>query len=139
MPFSREERAVTTFKFMRKIFNESRKPLNTQEKQLARHIFLNYVNDGQLAVHIAETYYSSELGARSLLKGVSTLILHRLTSAFLETEKEITDEMNDKPLECYDVRVEELKGGVKHVTVKANGTKSVQKRVPATWRPQIKK
>lgn len=73
-------------------------------------------NDGQLAVHIAETYYSSELGARSLLKGVSNLTLHELTSAFLETEKEIVDEMNDKPLERYEVRVEELKGGVKYVT-----------------------
>ncbi|KAI4288836.1 MAG: hypothetical protein L6R35_001898, partial [Caloplaca aegaea] len=51
-----------------------------------------------------------------LLKGVSNLTLHELTSAFLETEKEIVDEMNDKPLERYEVRVEELKGGVKYVT-----------------------
>ncbi|KAL8974178.1 MAG: hypothetical protein Q9197_001577 [Variospora fuerteventurae] len=99
--------------------NESRKSLNAQEKQSARHIFLNYVNDGQLAVHIAETYDSSELGARSLLKGVSNLTLHKLTSAFLETEKEIVVEMNGKPLERYDVQLEELKGGIKHVTDKS--------------------
>ncbi|KAL9022161.1 MAG: hypothetical protein Q9185_000675 [Variospora sp. 1 TL-2023] len=112
---------------------ESRKPLNTQEKQSARHIFLNYVNEAQLAVHIAETYYSSELGARSLLKGVSNLTLHKLTSAFLETEKETTNEMNDKPLERYDVRVEELKGGVRHVNVESqapsNQTSVLQRRL----------
>ncbi|KAI4169993.1 MAG: hypothetical protein LQ346_008911, partial [Caloplaca aetnensis] len=128
MPFSPEERAVTTYKFMRKLFNESRKPINVQEKQLARHIFLNFVDDGALASHIAQKYYFAELGARSLLKGVNMQILHKLTSAFLQNGSEITDMTNGKPLECYDIRVEDLKGGFKDVTVKANGTKSVQKR-----------
>lgn len=128
MPFSVEERAVTTYKFMRKLFNDSRKSINVQEKQLARHIFLNFVDDGELASHIAQKYYFAELGARSLLKGVNMQILHKLTSTFLDNGGEITDEMNDKPLECYDVRVEDLKGGLKDVTVKANGTRSVQKR-----------
>ncbi|KAL8896878.1 MAG: hypothetical protein Q9207_007493 [Kuettlingeria erythrocarpa] len=128
MPFSPEERAVTTYKFMRKLFEESRKPINVQEKQLARRIFLNFVDDGALASHIAQKYYFAELGARSLLKGVNMQILHKLTSAFLQNGSEVTDTMNDKSLECYDIRVEDLKGAFKDVTVKANGTKSVQKR-----------
>lgn len=139
MPFSIEERAVTTYKFMRKVFNESRKDINVQDKQLARHLYLNFVDDGQLASHISEKYYFPELGARSLQKGVNTQILHRLTSAFLENGDEITDEMNSKPLECYDVRVEDLKGGFKEITVKANGTKSVQRRSDVKWYAEMGK
>lgn len=133
MPFTTEERAVTTYKFMRKVFNESRKPINVQGKHLAQHLFLNFIDDGQLASHIAQKYYFAELGARSLLKGVNTQILHKLTSALLENGDEITDEMNSRPLECYDVRVEDLKGGFREVTIKANGTKSPQRLAEVNW------
>lgn len=129
MPFSIEERAVTTYRFMRKVFNEARQDISVQNKHLARHLYLNFVDDGQLATHISEKYYFPELGARSLQKGVNTQILHRLTSAFLANgEGEIEDSMNGKPLECYDVRVEDLKGGFREVTVKANGSRSVLRR-----------
>ncbi|KAL8834465.1 MAG: hypothetical protein Q9176_007489 [Flavoplaca citrina] len=46
LPFSKEERAVTTYKFMRKLFNETRKPISVEAKQLARHLYLNFVDDG---------------------------------------------------------------------------------------------
>ncbi|KAL9029864.1 MAG: hypothetical protein Q9196_001942 [Gyalolechia fulgens] len=139
MPFSIEERAVTTYKFMRKVFNESRRDISVANKQLARHLYLNFVDDGQLASYISDKYYFPELGARSLQKGVNTQILHRLTSAFLATGDEVTDAMNSMPLECYDVRVEDLKGGFREVTVTANGTKSVQRRSEVTWNAEVGK
>ncbi|KAL8842751.1 MAG: hypothetical protein Q9170_000407 [Blastenia crenularia] len=137
MPFSTEERAVTTYKFMRRVFNESRKPISVREKQLARHLFLNFVDDGQLAAHIALKNYSAELGARSLLKGVYTQILHKLTSAFLANGDEITDDMNDMALECYDVRVEMSKGGFTEITIKANGTRKIQQRPIINFQAEI--
>lgn len=128
LPFSKEERAVTTFKFMRKLFNETRKPISVENKHLARHLYLNFMDDGQIASYIAEKYYFPELGARSLSKAVNTQICHKLTKAFLEQGDEVGDEMNTQPLDCFDVRIEELKGGFKEITIKVNGVKSVQNR-----------
>ncbi|KAL8948189.1 MAG: hypothetical protein Q9222_005605 [Ikaeria aurantiellina] len=128
LPFSQEERAVTTYKFMKKLFNETRKDINVDARYFARHIFLNFVDDGQLATYIADRYYSPELGARSLQKAVNTQICHKLTRAFLEQEEVVSNEMNEKPWACYDVRVEDLKGRFKDITVKANGVRSVLKR-----------
>ncbi|KAL8712466.1 MAG: hypothetical protein Q9220_003314 [cf. Caloplaca sp. 1 TL-2023] len=129
LPFSQEERAVTTYKFMRKLFNKTRKNIDVEAKQLAGHTFLNFVDDGQLATFIADRYYSPELGARSLQKAVNTQICHKLTKAILEQAEVVSDEMNKKPWDCYDVRVEDLKGGFKDITVRANGVRSVQKRI----------
>ncbi|KAL8919145.1 MAG: hypothetical protein Q9172_005106 [Xanthocarpia lactea] len=128
LPFSEAERAVATYKFMRKLFNDTRKPIAVEAKHLARHLYLNYVDDGQIASFLAAKYYSPELGARSLHKAVNTQIGHKLTNVFLDHEEEIVDEMNDKPWDSYDVRVEDLKRGLKEITVKANGSRVVQKR-----------
>ncbi|KAL8680843.1 MAG: hypothetical protein Q9224_006908, partial [Gallowayella concinna] len=129
LPFSKEERAVTTYKFMRKLFNETRRPVSVEAKQFARHLFLNFVEDGQLATFIAEKYYSPELGARSLLSAVNTQIRHKLTKALLIQGEEITDEVNDMAWNNYDVRVEHLKGDSKEISVKARGSRTVQKRI----------
>ncbi|KAL8887657.1 MAG: hypothetical protein Q9192_006291 [Flavoplaca navasiana] len=129
LPFSKEERAVTTYKFMRKLFNETRKPISVEAKHLARHLYLNFVDDGPLASFIAEKYYSPELSARSLLKAVNTQICHKLTNAFLAQKEEMSDFMNWRAWDCYDVRVEDLKGGFKEIVVKANGVRSLRKRV----------
>lgn len=60
---------------------------------------------------------------------MNTQICHKLTHAFLAQEGEIRDFMNWKAWDCYDVRVEDLKGGFKEIVVKANGLRSLQKRV----------
>ncbi|KAL8781309.1 MAG: hypothetical protein Q9213_006057 [Squamulea squamosa] len=137
LPFTQEERAVTTYKFMRKLFNESGKPISVDAKHLACHLYLNYINDGQIASFLAEKYYSPELGARSLHKAVNTQICHKLTNAFLDHGEEILDEMNDKPWDNYDIRVEELKGGFKEITIKAKGSRTVQKRFDHRCGPQF--
>ena len=128
LPFSEAERAVATYKFMRKVFNEARKPIAVKAKHLARHLYLNYVDDGQIASFLAAKYYSPELGARSLYRAVNTQICHRLTNVFLDRGEEIADNMNDKPWDSYDVRVEDLTRELKEITVKANGSRVVQKR-----------
>ncbi|KAL8734004.1 MAG: hypothetical protein Q9166_001765 [cf. Caloplaca sp. 2 TL-2023] len=137
LPFSNEERAVTTYKFMRKLFNKTRKPISVEAKQLARHLYLNFIDDGQLASFIAEKYYSPELGARSLQKAVNTQICHKLTNAFLGKDGEISNVLNARAWECYDVRVEELKGGFKEITVKANGLRSIQERTDQKCGSQV--
>ncbi|KAL8687834.1 MAG: hypothetical protein Q9218_006101 [Villophora microphyllina] len=136
LPFSKEERAVTTYKFMRKLFNETRKPINVAEKHLARHLYLKFHDDGLIGSFVADKYYFPELGARSLSKAVNTQVCHKLTKAFLGQGEEITDELNDQPWACFDVKVEDLKGGFKEITIKANGTKNVQKRPVQKCCPQ---
>ena len=128
LPFTPEERAVTTYKFMRRLFNITRRPISVATTHLARHLYLNFVDDGALASFIAERYYSPELGARSLLKAVNTQVCHQLTKAFLAKEEEITDAMNEGGWECYDVRVKDLKGGFREIVVKANGVRNLQVR-----------
>ncbi|KAI4101519.1 MAG: hypothetical protein LQ339_005016 [Xanthoria mediterranea] len=128
LPFTPEERAVTTYKFMRKLFNSTRRPISVPAAHLARHLYLNFIDDGALASFIAERYYSPELGARSLLKAVNTQVCHKLTKAFLAKEDEITDGMNEGGWECYDVAVKDLKGGFREIVVKANGVRNLQAR-----------
>ncbi|KAL9576488.1 MAG: hypothetical protein Q9212_007056 [Teloschistes hypoglaucus] len=127
-PFSAEEQAVMAYKFMRKLFNETRKSINISEDHLARHLYLRFHDDGQIASFLAEKYYFPELGARSLAKAVSTQVCHKLTTAFLEQGEEITDEANEEAWAVFDVRIEELRGGFRELTVKANGTIDVRKR-----------
>ncbi|KAL8665312.1 MAG: hypothetical protein Q9202_002363 [Teloschistes flavicans] len=129
-PFSEEEHAVIAYKFMHKFFNEVRKPINVAEKHLARHSYLRFRDDGQIASFVVDKYYLPELGAQSLAKAVNTQICHKFKKAFLRLGDEITDGMNDEPWAVFDVKIEDLKAGkdFKELTVKANGTKKVQKR-----------
>ncbi|KAL8955696.1 MAG: hypothetical protein Q9183_006555, partial [Haloplaca sp. 2 TL-2023] len=99
-----------------------------EQNHLARHIYLNFLNDGQIASYVADKYFFPELGARSLAKAVNTQICHKLTAAFLEQQDEITDEMNDKPFDRYDVRLQEVKGGFKEITIKLDGVQKIQTR-----------
>ncbi|KAL8807099.1 MAG: hypothetical protein Q9182_000932 [Xanthomendoza sp. 2 TL-2023] len=129
LPFRKEERAVVTYTFMRTLVNESRQPVSVEANQLARHLFLNFVDEGQLASFIAEKYYCAELGARSLLKAVNTQISHKVTNAFLMQDEEIKDEVNNKPWSNYDVRIQDRKVGLKEITVQVKGSRTVQKRI----------
>ncbi|KAL8814672.1 MAG: hypothetical protein Q9223_006121 [Gallowayella weberi] len=135
LPFSKEERAVVTYTFVRKLFNESRKPVSNEANQLARHLFLNFAEDGQLASFLAEKYYCPELGARSLLKAVNTQICHKVTNEFLIQGEEITDEVNDKDWTNYDVRVQDSRVGFKEITVQVKGSRTVQQWINPSDEP----
>ena len=70
LPINGLEQAVTTYKFTREFKNEIRKPVDVGAKLFPRRLILDYMEDGQLAQHLAQRGYVHELGARSLQKAV---------------------------------------------------------------------
>ena len=67
LPFNKGGQAVAAHKFMRSLWQEVRKPINVESKHLLRNVFLNFVDDGQIAKHLAAEYYDPQAGASSLL------------------------------------------------------------------------
>ena len=51
---------------MRQIWHIARQPINLGLKRLVQHIFVNFVDNGNLAMHLAKEGYEADLGARSL-------------------------------------------------------------------------
>lgn len=95
---------------MLELSNSMRRPIDTTQKVLAGHIYLNFVDDGQIAEYIAKKTYNKELGARSLRQGVRNLIEQPLLDEYLEEGEEVKDEMNKRPPVNFDVRKRCLEG-----------------------------
>ena len=53
LPFNKGEQAVAAYKFMRSLAQEVRKPIHVESKDLLRNVFLNFVDDGQIAKYLA--------------------------------------------------------------------------------------
>lgn len=66
-------------------------PNDTDGKRFAGTMFVNFVNDGEIAKHIAQRY-REETGARSLADAVEEEISDNMAAAFFEQEGEIKDE-----------------------------------------------
>ena len=124
LPFNEGERAIIAYKFMRELWHDVRKPIDTNGKRFAGTMFVNFVNDGQIAQHIAERYIE-ETGARSLADAVEEEIGDSLAAEFFKQEGEVKDEMNALPLPNYDVRVVKGSGMINHVEVTCMGIKSL--------------
>ncbi|KAL9134512.1 MAG: hypothetical protein Q9175_004303 [Cornicularia normoerica] len=62
LPFNEGERAITAYKFMRELWHDVRKPIDTNGKRFAGNVFVNFVNDGQIAQHIAQREISCRRG-----------------------------------------------------------------------------
>ena len=122
LPFNEGERAITAYKFMRELWHDVRKPIDTNGKRFAGNMFVNYVNDGQIASHIAKRYLE-ETGARSLADAVEEEISDSLAAEFFKQEGEVSDEMNELPLPNYDVRVVSGSSKNNHVEVTCMGIK----------------
>ena len=116
LPFNEGERAVTAYKFMRELWHDVRKPMNTDGKRFAGNLFLNFVNDGQIAKHIAQGYLENT-GARSLAEAVEEEITDKLTNEFFQQDGEVHDGMNALPLPNYNVRVVGGSSGNSHIEV----------------------
>ena len=125
LPFNEGERAITAYKFMRELWHDVRKPINTDGKRFAGTMFVNFVNDGQIAQHIAQRYLE-ETGARSLADAVEEEISDHLAAEFFKQEGEVTDEMNGLPLKNYDVRVVKDSSRNDQIEVTCMGSKSLQ-------------
>ena len=92
-PFDEGERAITAYKFMRELWNDVRKPISTGAKRFAGSLFVDFVNDGQIAAHVAGRY-TEETGARSLALAVEEEVGDCLAGVFLKEEGLVRDEMN---------------------------------------------
>lgn len=126
LPFNALEQAVATYKFMRELRNKVVKPINIAAKNFGRHMVLDFIDDAQIALHLAKTGYIPELGARSLKNAVDREIGQKLARVFLGDGGRLSDELNQGPWEKYEVRV--LEGNTASVDVRRAGTKDVQLR-----------
>ena len=112
-PFNHDEQAVTTYRFMRQLWNKARAPINTERKWFPGQ---DYVDDERIATWLAKDGYNVELGARSL----------ESAGAFFGEPQKVNDSMNDGPLPNYDVRKTTVSGGVDKVTVGCTSVRNVQ-------------
>lgn len=131
LPFNEGEQAVATYKFMRSLWQEVRKPINVESKDLAHNIFLTFVDDGQIAKCLALEYYDPQNGASSLLNGVTCEIRAGLAKAWYRDGYVISDEMNEHPLPNYDVSIITTSEDDSEVSVKRIGSRKLQLRPEA--------
>ena len=125
LPFDEGERAITAYKFMRELWHDVRKPINTNGKHFAETLFVNFVNDGEIAKHIARRYLE-ETGARSLADAVEEEIRHKLAAEFVAQKGEVEYGINTQPLSKYDVRVVGGSSWNARIEVTCTGTKPFQ-------------
>ena len=125
LPFNALEQAVATYKFMRELRNNVRKPINIATKQFGRHMILDYTDDAQIALHLAKQHYIPELGARSLKNAVDREVGQKLARTFLGNGEKLRNEMNNEPLERYEVRV--MHGNTVSLEVQRAGSKDIQR------------
>lgn len=111
VPFEDGEQAVTTYKFLRELWQLAREPIDVGARKFARHTYLRFVDDGALAAHLARKHYSPELGARSLEKAVQREVRAKLAYKQMEGTEAFTDRMNALPLTCFEVRLVKSSAG----------------------------
>lgn len=128
VPFNEDEQAVTTYKFMRQLWNKVRAPIDTGKNWFPGHSYLNYVDDGRIAAYLAMDGYNPELGARSLQNAVFRGIQKKVADAFFGEAEEVHDKMNDGALPNYDVRVVTVAGNINEVNVACDGFRQIQQR-----------
>ena len=128
LPFNNGEQAVAAYKFMRRRWQEVRKPINLESEHFLGNAFLNFVDDGQIAKHLAAEYYDPQAGASSLDRAEKKEIGDRLASAWRREEEIVADEMNERPLPKYDVTVATTPEDDSEITVKRRGTRELQLR-----------
>ena len=127
-PFNEDEQAVTTYKFMRQLWNKVRAPIATDQKWFPGHLYLNYVDDGRIATALAKESYDPDLGARSLQNAVSRGIQSKVADAFFTQTEEVSDSMNDGPLPNYDIRLVTGSSTVTEIAADCRGVRVIQKR-----------
>lgn len=128
LPFNEGEQAVATYKFMRTLWQEVRKPINVESNDLLRNIFLDFVDDGQIAKHLAAEHYDPQEGASQLHNAVGREIRGRLTRAWYREKGIIVNETIEQPLAKYDVSVVTTSKDDNEIAVRCVGTCRLQLR-----------
>lgn len=131
MPFNAGEQAVATYKFMRQLWNQVRKPIDRSAKDFTGHIFINYIDDGSIATYIPRDNYSAEEGARPLQRAVKREIRGRLSRSFGAVEEKVIDDLNSGSLSNYDVRMVKVANDVEEISVALHGVKEIQSAAAA--------
>lgn len=135
-PFEESEQAVTTYKFMREVWHMVRGPIDVAAKKFARHSHLNFINDSAIALHLAKKHYTPQLGARSLEKAVHHDIRAQLAYKQMEDPEDFKDEMNERPLPNFEVKLVTARDGseMEIVEVVQNGSREQLSSIAARSR-----
>ena len=128
LPFNEGEQAVAAYKFMRSLWQEVRKPINVESKDFIRNVYLDFVDDGQIAKYLAAEYYDPQKGASDLLRAVGKEIREKLATVWYREEHLVVNEMNERPLANFDVTVANTSEDDSEVAVKCRGTRELQLR-----------
>ena len=131
LPFNNGEQAVIAYNIMLELWKKFRKPIDTKAKDFPGHLFLDFVDDGQIAQQLAAKGYVRELGASSLKGIVDREIRGKLMKVFKQGKELVKDELNDEPLPKFDVRVTRVSSDISDNVVKRVGVKAVQYRPKA--------
>ena len=128
-PFNDDEQAVATYKFMRQLWKKVRAPVDTDARFFPGHAYINYVDDGRIATHLAKEGYLLDLGARSLHNAVVNSVQQKVAEAFFKQQDEINDDVNIGPLPQYIVRLVTSGKDSNEIVVECKGTREIQERV----------
>lgn len=131
LPFNNGEQAVIAYNFMLELWKKFRKPIDTKAKDFPGHLFLDFVDDGQIAQQLAAKGYVRELGASWLKSIVDREIRGKLMKVFKQGKELVKDELNDEPLPKFDVRMTRVSSDISDNVVKRVGVKAVQYRPKA--------
>ena len=117
--FSPDEQAVVAHKFLLKLQDEIRKPIDLQEP-VQRHLgkaLLHIEDDGRVCQHLAKTGYIPELGARSLSTAVDEEISQKLELEYFHVDELVTDDMNEEPYQEYVMQLNAVTDDVEEISV----------------------
>lgn len=130
-PFSRNEAAVVSHRFLRKLTNDLRKPidLDATPPTILGHIYLSLPDDGDLCKHLSETKYMPmrELGARALQNAVDDLA-DKVYHDYAQIDEEITEDTNAKPFNKYTMQLHPV-GDTHDVVVISDGQVNINKNL----------
>ena len=137
-PFQAVEQAVIVHKFLLDFADHIRKPIDLSAKNLIGHIHCDLQRDGEICKHIAEIGYERTFGARSLKRVVDEASVEvQLVENYLRADDEITEAINQGPLQKYTVRLDKssMSGKSCRIGVARNGETALKTRglSPPQW------
>jgi len=107
-PFTRDEAAVIGHRFLHKLSDRLRKPidLDSHPVNLISHIQLSLIDAGAICKKLSEEHYMRlrELGARGLQNAVDGLA-DRLFEVHVNADDEVTEEINKKAFDQYRMQL----------------------------------
>ncbi|KAI9710321.1 MAG: hypothetical protein M1820_002816 [Bogoriella megaspora] len=116
-PFSADEQAIVVHKYYLELQNQLLKQIDktSDDPNLVGRIKLDIINDGMVCQSIARKYYVPELGARSIIGGISESIEEKAFGEYLSIPAAISESANDEDLLRFKVLLEPTDNGTEVV------------------------